>query len=145
VSPLKQRHRFPLSGPPCCVHWSSGLEPAAGSPELSGGEGAAHGHRRGRVPAGAASLAGHSLLAERANAKAAKRFLAKALRRSRRDWNPHIINTRKNPAYGEAVAKLKKKTLLPKDTQHRELKTARRTLLDKPGRMCYNNQSDFPL
>jgi transposase-like protein len=33
--------------------------------------------------------------------KAAKRFLAKAVRRSR--WTPRVINTDKNPAYGEAI------------------------------------------
>jgi transposase, IS6 family len=60
-------------------------------------------------------------LADRRNAKAAKRFLAKALRRSR-DWIPRIINTDKNPAYGEAIAELKKEGLLPKDTQHRQVK-----------------------
>ena len=43
------------------------------------------------------------LLTHRRNAKAARRFLAKALR-SRQDWPPHVINTDKNPAYGEALA-----------------------------------------
>ncbi len=42
-------------------------------------------------------------LSDRRNAKAAKRFLAKTLRRSR-DWKPRVINTDKNPAYGEAIA-----------------------------------------
>ena len=60
-------------------------------------------------------------LADRRNAKAAKRFLAKALRRSR-DWIPRVINTDKNPAYGEAIAELKKEGRLPKDTQHRQVK-----------------------
>ena len=60
-------------------------------------------------------------LADRRNTKAAKRFLAKALRRSR-DWTPRVINTDKNPAYGEAIAELKKEGLLPKDTQHRQVK-----------------------
>ena len=46
-------------------------------------------------------------LADRRNAKAAKRFLAAALKRSR-DWIPRVINTDKNPAYGEAIAELKK-------------------------------------
>ena len=49
------------------------------------------------------------------------RFLAKALRHSR-DWKPHIINTDRNPAYGEAIAELKKEGLLPKETQHRQVK-----------------------
>ena len=60
-------------------------------------------------------------LADRRNAKAAKRFLAKALRRSR-DWTPQVINTDKNPAYGEAIAELKKEGLLPKETRHRQVK-----------------------
>jgi transposase, IS6 family len=60
-------------------------------------------------------------LADRRNAKAAKRFLVKALRRSR-DWTPRVINTDKNPAYGEAIAELKKEGLLPKNTQHRQMK-----------------------
>jgi transposase-like protein len=59
------------------------------------------------------------LLSDRRNAKAAKRFLAKELRRSR-DWKPHIINT--DTAYGEAIAELKKEGLLPKGAQHRQVK-----------------------
>jgi transposase, IS6 family len=35
---------------------------------------------------------------------------------------PRVINTEKNPAYGEAIAELKKEGLLPKDTQHRQVK-----------------------
>ena len=35
---------------------------------------------------------------------------------------PRVINTDKNPAYGEAIAELKKEGLLPKDTQHRQVK-----------------------
>ena len=46
-------------------------------------------------------------LADRRNTKAAKRFLSAALKRSR-DWIPRVINTDKNPAYGEAIAELKK-------------------------------------
>jgi transposase, IS6 family len=56
-----------------------------------------------------------------ANAKAAKRFLSAALKRSR-DWIPRVINTDKNPAYGEALAELKQEGLLPKETQHRQVK-----------------------
>ena len=44
------------------------------------------------------------LLTHRRNAKAARRFLAKALR-TRQHWPPHvIINTDKNPAYGGTEA-----------------------------------------
>ena len=35
---------------------------------------------------------------------------------------PRVINTDKNPAYGEAIAELKKEGRLPKDTQHRQVK-----------------------
>src|SRR5919112_958064 len=52
-------------------------------------------------------------LADRRNAKAAKRFLGAALKRSR-DWIPRVINTDKNPAYGEAIAELKKQGVIPK-------------------------------
>jgi transposase, IS6 family len=48
------------------------------------------------------------------NAKAAKRFLAKALKRSKHD-RPGKINTDKNPAYGEAIRELKKEGLLVAD------------------------------
>ena len=33
-----------------------------------------------------------------------------------------MINTDKNPAYGEAIAELKKEGLLPKETQNRQVK-----------------------
>src|SRR5512147_3134102 len=60
-------------------------------------------------------------LADRRNAQAAKRFLSAALKRSR-DWIPRVINTDKNPAYGEAIAELKKEGRLPKETRHRQVK-----------------------
>jgi transposase-like protein len=47
-------------------------------------------------------------LADRRNAEAAKRFLSAALKRSR-DWIPRVINTDKNPAYGEAIAELSRR------------------------------------
>ena len=62
-------------------------------------------------------------LADRRNAKAAKRFLSAALKRSR-DWTPRVINTDKNPAYGEAIAELKKEGWLPKDTRHRQVEVS---------------------
>jgi transposase-like protein len=57
-------------------------------------------------------------LADRRNAKAAKRFLSAALKRSR-DWFPRVINTDKNPAYGEAIAELKKEGAIPTELEHR--------------------------
>jgi transposase-like protein len=52
-------------------------------------------------------------LSERRSANAAKRFLGAALKRSR-DWIPRVISTDKNPAYGEAIAALKKQGTLPR-------------------------------
>lgn len=62
-----------------------------------------------------------SYLSDTRNAKAAKRFLAKALKRSGHD-RPTKINTDKNPAYGEAIRELKKEGTLPPDVQHRQVK-----------------------
>ena len=61
------------------------------------------------------------MLSDRRNTKAARRFLAKALK-VMRHWPPVSITTDKNPAYGEAIAELKKEGRLPKDTQHRQVK-----------------------
>ena len=73
-------------------------------------------------------------LADRRNAKAAKRFLAKALRRSR-DWTPRVINTDKNPAYGAAIAELKQEGRLPKETQHRQVKYLNNRLESDHGKL----------
>ena len=74
------------------------------------------------------------LLSDRRDAKAAKRFLAKALRRSR-DWKPQVINTDKNPAYGEAIIELKKEGLLSKDTRHRQVKYLNNRLESDHGKL----------
>ncbi len=56
------------------------------------------------------------------NAKAAKRFLGKALS-GFKDWEkPRVINTDKAAAYGTAIAELKKTGKCPPDTQHRQVK-----------------------
>ena len=56
------------------------------------------------------------------NAKAAKRFLGKALK-SLKTWAiPKNINTDKNPAYGAAIRELKKEGTLPKDVGHQQIK-----------------------
>ena len=60
-------------------------------------------------------------LADRRNAKAARRFLAKALR-TRQDWPPHVINTDKNPAYGEALRQLKRDDPDAEIIEHRQVK-----------------------
>ena len=61
------------------------------------------------------------LLTHRRNAKAARRFLAKALG-SRQDWPPHVINTDKNPAYGEALRQLKRDDPDAEIIEHRQVK-----------------------
>ena len=60
-------------------------------------------------------------LSQRRDASAARRFLAKALR-LRRDWAPAVINTDRNPAYGEAIRKLKDSKLLDDSVAHRQVK-----------------------
>ena len=56
------------------------------------------------------------------NAKAAKRFLGKALRGLKRWQRPEVINTDKAGCYGPAIAALKKEGRLPKDAQHRQVR-----------------------
>ncbi len=55
------------------------------------------------------------------NAKAAKRFLGKALRGLRTSEGPKVINTDKAGCYGPAIIALKKEGRLPKDTRHRQV------------------------
>jgi IS6 family transposase len=66
-------------------------------------------------------------LSDTRNAKAAKRFLAKALRRSKH-YRPGKINSDKNPAYGEAIRELKKEGLLPASCLHRQVKYLNKSL-----------------
>ena len=56
------------------------------------------------------------------NTKAAKRFLAKALRGLRTSERPRVINTDKAPTYAAALAELKKDGKCPKDTLHRQVR-----------------------
>jgi hypothetical protein len=55
------------------------------------------------------------------DAKAARRFLAKALR-TRQHWPPHVINTDQNPAYGEALRQLKRDDPDVESIEHRQAK-----------------------
>ena len=56
------------------------------------------------------------------NAKAAKRFLGKAVN-GLKDWEkPETINTDKAPTYGIAISELKKDGKLPDTVQHRQVK-----------------------
>ncbi len=56
------------------------------------------------------------------NAKAAKRFLGKALS-GLKDWEkPELINTDKAPTYGTAISELKVEGKCPEKTVHRQVK-----------------------
>jgi transposase-like protein len=54
------------------------------------------------------------------NAKAAKRFLGKALNGLKEWEKPEIINTDKAPTYGIAISELKAEGKCPEKTMHRE-------------------------
>ena len=57
------------------------------------------------------------------NAKAAKRFLGKALN-GLKDWEkPSVINTDKAPTYGIAISELKTEGKCPEETVHRPAKS----------------------
>lgn len=68
---------------------------------------------------------GHTIdfyLSQTRNAKAARRFLGKALRPFK-DWEkPVTINTDKAGCYGQAIRELKAEGKLPVDTRHRQVK-----------------------
>ncbi len=68
---------------------------------------------------------GHTLdfyLSSTRNAKAAKRFLGKALRKMKKYEKPKTINTDLAPSYGRAIRQLKKEGILPKEVLHRKVK-----------------------
>jgi transposase-like protein len=73
-------------------------------------------------------------LADRRNTKVAKRFLAAALKRSR-DWIPRVINTDRNPAYGKAIAELKREGVVPADLEHRQAKYCNNRLKGDHGKL----------
>ena len=74
-------------------------------------------------------------LSQTRNAKAAKRFLAKALR-SLKEWaHPKTINTDKNPAYGLAIAELKKEGKAPPKLNHRRIKYLNNILESDHGKL----------
>lgn len=68
---------------------------------------------------------GHTIdfyLSPTRNAKAAKRFLAKALNRVKEWEKPLVINTDKAACYGIAIKELKKEGRCPNKTEHRQVK-----------------------
>ena len=56
------------------------------------------------------------------NIKAAKRFLAKALKATKAWAMPSSINTDKNPTYAPAIKELKQEGKLPQEVEHRQVK-----------------------
>lgn len=62
-------------------------------------------------------------LSHRRNAKAAKRFLKKLIK-SNPTCDVSVINTDKNPAYGQAIKELKQEGSLASDVSHLQKNTA---------------------
>ncbi|EQA7965591.1 DDE-type integrase/transposase/recombinase, partial [Klebsiella pneumoniae] len=58
----------------------------------------------------------------RRNSKAAYRFLGKILNNVKKWQIPRFINTDKAPAYGRALALLKREGRCPSDVEHRQIK-----------------------
>lgn len=73
-------------------------------------------------------------LPHRRNAIAAKRFFQKLLKRCH-DWQPHTINTDKNPAFGVAINKLKLEGKLLDDVVHRQVKYLNNRLESDHGKL----------
>lgn len=69
------------------------------------------------------------------DAKAAKRFLSKALRGLRTSERPKVINTDKAPTYAAALAELKKEGKCPKDTRHRQVRYLNNRLESDHGKL----------
>ncbi len=61
------------------------------------------------------------LLTAKRDTKAAKRFFTKALKASH-NQEPRVINVDKNPAYPPAIEQLKQSSILPEDTELRQVK-----------------------
>lgn len=67
--------------------------------------------------------------------KAAKRFLARVLKKANRWQKPKIINTDKAPSYKAAIHQLKQEGICPKDTQHRSSKYMNNIIEGDHGRL----------
>ncbi|VDA76053.1 Putative transposase (identified by ISEscan HMM) [Klebsiella pneumoniae] len=61
-------------------------------------------------------------ISSRRNSKAAYRFLGKILNNVKKWQIPRFINTDKAPAYGRALALLKREGRCPSDVEHRQIK-----------------------
>ena len=77
----------------------------------------------GRICTGPSTAAALSILSLlRRNSKAAYRFLGKILNNVKKWQIPRFINTDKAPAYGRALALLKREGRCPSDVEHRQIK-----------------------
>lgn len=76
---------------------------------------------RGGVAGFLVSLVTEILLSQN-NSKAAYRFLGKILNNVKKWQIPRFINTDKAPAYGRALALLKREGRCPSDVEHRQIK-----------------------
>jgi transposase, IS6 family len=56
------------------------------------------------------------------------------LKRSR-GWIPRVINTDRNPAYGEAIAELKRDGAIPEQLEHRQVKYLNNRLESDHGKL----------
>src|SRR3546814_12371399 len=69
------------------------------------------------------------------SAKAAKRFLGKALRGLKHWEKPATLNTDKAPSYGAAITGLKREGKLDRETAHRQVKYLNNVIEADPGRL----------
>ena len=68
------------------------------------------------------------------NTKAAKRFLKKALKRSK-DYIPSSITSDKAPSYGSAIRELKEEGVIPESLEHRQIKYLNNRLESDHGKL----------
>src|SRR3546814_4547086 len=68
------------------------------------------------------------------SAKAAKRFLGKALRGLKHWEKPATLNTDKAPSYGAAITELKREGKLDRETAHRQVKYLNNVIEADPGK-----------
>ncbi len=76
----------------------------------------------GEIKIDSAAPAVDFYLSSRRNSKAAYRFLGKILNNVKKWQIPRFINTDKAPAYGRALALLKREGRCPSDVEHRQIK-----------------------
>src|SRR3546814_721903 len=69
------------------------------------------------------------------SAKAAKRFLGKALRGLKHWEKPATLNTDKAPSYGAAITELKREGKLDRETAKRQVKNLNNVTEDDPGKL----------